>query len=220
MHLRTCCPHGSTQTWTVTSDAAALGGTASQTAASGGRHNSAAAGGLNVPPQAARSERSERPAAATAAKKGGLRDKMHVLLSRPAGRCGCWSGRSGAKRQRHGGSVPCEPPSGCWSGANRPPAKAAAAVAGLRHSPISRRNRRQANVTKQAFCYADRNRRRIKSKKPTGGGCIGGDYDNPPNTFRVPRFQESQKSRSSSRKSAAKNTEQGFQEEKPVPRFP
>lgn len=36
--------------------------------------------------QAARSERSERPAAATAAKKSGLRDKMHVLLSRPAGR--------------------------------------------------------------------------------------------------------------------------------------
>ena len=34
-------------------------------------------------------------------------------------------------------------------------------------------------MTKQAFCYADRNRRRIKSKKLADVLLHTGDYDNP-----------------------------------------
>lgn len=104
MHLQTCYLHGNTQTLTVTSDAAALGGTASQTAAKRERHNSAAVGGLNVPPTAARSERSERPAAATAAKIGGLR-RQNAGFVKPSSHSGGKGGAGGVVRSDKGSGV-------------------------------------------------------------------------------------------------------------------
>lgn len=107
-------------------------------------------------------------------KAAGCGDKMHVLLSRPASRLAA-AGAGGVVRSDKGRrNCAAEPPSGCWSGANRSPAKAAAAVAGLRHSPSAAEQSRKANVTKQAFCYADRNRREKNHRKLYGRAAYGG----------------------------------------------
>lgn len=131
-----CFPHGSTQTWTVTSDAAALGGTASQTAASGGRHNSAAAGGLNVPPAAARSERSERPTAATAATKGGLR-RQNARFVKPSRQSRCKGGAGGVVRSDKEAAELCRLNRETAARAERTarPQNPCRLLAGWRHSP-------------------------------------------------------------------------------------
>lgn len=65
-------------------------------------------------------------------------------------------------------------------------------------------------MTKPAFCYADRNRRRIKSKKPTGGGCIGGDYDTPPIRSVFRDFKRAKKAAPAAAKAATKTRNRVF----------
>lgn len=173
-----------------------------------------------MPPQAARSERQRATRRRNCGEeKRADGDKMRVLLSRPA--TAAAAGAGGVVRSDKRAAELCRLSRLAAAGAERtarpqkPPQRLRGG--GIRHQPP---RKAAANVTKPAFCYAARNRRRIKSKKLTKGAAAYGGLRQPPYAFRVPRFPREQKSRSVSRKAQHKSTDQGFLSEKPDPRFP
>ena len=91
-----------------------------------------------------------------------------------------WSGRSGAERRR--AAELCRRTALRLLERSEPPTHKtpAAAFVGSGIRPSAAETGGRANVTKQAFCYASRNRRRIKSKKPQVAAVLGGTTTTPP----------------------------------------
>lgn len=174
-----------------------------------------------MPPQAARSERSERPDAATAAKSGGLRRQNAGFVKPSRQSPQRWSGRSGAeRRRRRRNCAAVNRQSGCWSGANRPPAKPAAGC--WRGGGIRRRLPRKAagECDKTSILLRKPQPLEIKSEKLAKMPLHTGDYDNPRMRSVFRNFEEHGTVAHRATSTDKKNTEQGFRKRKPVPRFP
>ena len=166
--LRTCFPHGNTQTWTVTSE----------------------------PPQAARMCRRRRHGASGASdpppplrrKTAGCGEKMRVLLSRPASRLAA-AGAGGVVRSDKGTAEPCRANRLAAAGAERTarPQKPPQRLRGgdIRHQPP---RKAAANVTKPAFFYASPQPQKNKIEETYKTLRHMGGLRHPPYAFRVPRF--------------------------------
>lgn len=131
-----------------------------------------------MPPQAARSERSERPDAATAAKNSGLRRQNARFVKRPARRqAGVeWAEWCGATKG--GGIVP--PNRLAAAGAERTarPQNPCLPLAGggIRRQPL---RKAAGECDKTSILLRRPQPQRIKSQKVVWSGCIWGDYDTP-----------------------------------------